>query len=113
MSKGALRRASAFHGYAIHATDGRVGRVTDILFDNDAWVIRHVVVGTRRGWLRGASVLIGVHWIERVDWARQAVDVSITTAQVRSSPAYDGRSPVHRDYEVRLHSAYDRTGYRD
>ena len=111
--EGRLRRATAFKGYAIHAADGRLGRVTDILFDNEAWDIRYFVIGTRRGWSRSDGVLIAVHWIDRVDWARRRVDVPITMAQVKGSPVYDGRAPVHRDYEVRLHSAYDRTGYRD
>jgi sporulation protein YlmC with PRC-barrel domain len=110
---GVLRRAAKVRGHAIHATDGRIGRVADVLFDNETWAIRYFVVKTRRYWPGSTSVLIGVHWIERVDWAQQVVRVAITTDQVRSSPVYDGRSPVHRDYQVRLHSAYDRTGYWD
>ena len=71
------------------------------------------MVDTRSWWPGGKSVLIGVHWIEQIAWAEQCVRVKITLAQVRSSPAYDAGSPVHRDYEVRLHDAYDRTGYWD
>ena len=37
--------------------------------------------------------------------------VLIPRAQVHTSPIYDAKSPVHRDYEHRLHEAYDRTGY--
>ena len=110
---GALRSAAEVTGYAIHATDGSIGHVSDFIFDNETWAIRYLVVETRNWWPGGKSVLIGVHWIGRIDWAERNVHVTITLAQVRSSPIYDDSSPVHRDYEARLHSAYDRTGYWD
>ena len=108
---GALRSAAHVEGYAIHAIDGNIGHVSDFIFDNETWAIRYLVVDTRNWWPGGKSVLIAVHWIDAIDWSAQGVRVKITLAQVRSSPVYDDRSPVHRDYEVRLHDAYDRTGY--
>ncbi len=36
--------------YAIHATDGTIGHVKDIYFDDEAWVARYPVVGTGK-WL--------------------------------------------------------------
>ena len=110
---GALRSAAQVKGYAIHASDGSIGHVSDFVFDNETWAIRYLVVETRNWWPGGKSVLIGAHWIDQIDWAARCVRVTITLAQVRSSPAHDDSSPVHRDYEVRLHSAYDRTGYWD
>ena len=110
---GALRSAAHVKGYAIHATDGSIGHVSDFIFDNETWAIRYFVVDTRDWWPGGKSVLIGVHWITGIDWAEECVRVKITRAQVKSSPVYDDSAPVHRDYEVRLHSAYDRTGYWD
>jgi len=112
-SSGKLQSAAHVKGYVIHATDGTLGHVSDFLFDDETWAIRHLVVETRNGWPRGKNVLIGVHWIRKIDWGNQCVHVKITLAQVKSSPKYDVSSPVHRDYEVRLHSAYDRTGHWD
>ena len=31
--------ASAINGYAIAASDGRLGTVSDFLFDDDAWIL--------------------------------------------------------------------------
>ena len=112
-SDGELRSAAQVQGYAIHAIDGSIGHVSDFVFDNETWAIRYFVVDTRHWWPGGTSVLIGVHWIDGIEWSEQCVRVRITQAQVRSSPVYDGDSPVHRDYAIRLHSAYDRTGYWD
>ena len=110
---GALRSAAHVKGYAIHAIDGSIGHVSDFMFDNETWAIRYFVVDTRNWWPGGKSVLIGVHWVDVIDWAEECVRVKITLAQVRTSPVYDESSPVHRDDEVRLHSAYERTGYWD
>ncbi len=110
---GDLRSAAHVKGYAIHASDGSVGHVSDFIFDDETWAIRYLVVDTRHWWPGGESVLIGTHWIDAIDWAARGVLVKVTRAQVRSSPVYDENSPVHRDYEVRLNSAYDRTGYWD
>ena len=110
---GALRSATHVRGYAIHANDGSIGHVSDFIFDDETWAIRYFVVDTRNWWPGGKSVLIGSHWVDRIDWDERCVRVTISLAQVRSSPVYDDSSPVHRDYEVRLHGAYDRTGYWD
>jgi sporulation protein YlmC with PRC-barrel domain len=110
---GSLRSATRVKGYVIHATDGTIGHVSDFIFDDETWAIRYFVVETHNWWPGGKSVLIGAHWIHQIDWDEQCVHVKITLAQVKTSPEYDEGSPVHRDYEVRLHSAYDRTGYWD
>ena len=36
-SDGALRSAAHVKGYAIHASDGSIGHVSDFIFDNETW----------------------------------------------------------------------------
>ncbi len=109
----ALRSAAHVKGYAVHAIDGSVGHVSDFIFDDETWAIRYFVVETRNWWPGGTRVLVASHWIDQIDWDEHSVRVKITLSQVKSSPVYDERSPVHRDYEERLHAAYDRAGYWD
>jgi sporulation protein YlmC with PRC-barrel domain len=52
-----LRNASAIKGYAIAASDGRIGTVSDFLFDDDSWLVRWLVVDTGK-WLSGRKVLL-------------------------------------------------------
>ena len=52
-----LRSMSDLQGYAIAATDGDIGHVTDFYFDDEAWVIRFLVVDTG-SWLSSRKVLI-------------------------------------------------------
>ena len=52
-----LRNASAIHGYAIVASDGHLGTVSDFLFDDVSWLVRWLVVDTGK-WLSGRKVLL-------------------------------------------------------
>ncbi len=53
--------------YAIGATDGEVGKVVDIFFDDQSWVVRYRVVhaGSR---LSSRKVLISLYAVQRADW---------------------------------------------
>ncbi len=48
---------SALTGYSIDANDGRIGSVTDLLFDDATWKIRWLVVDTG-SWLTTRKVLV-------------------------------------------------------
>ena len=52
-----LRNASAIKGYPIAASDGRLGTVSDFLFDDASWLVRWLVVDTGK-WLSGRKVLL-------------------------------------------------------
>jgi hypothetical protein len=52
-----LRSMKDLENYAINATDGLIGRIKDFYFDDDAWVIRYLVVDTG-SWLSSRKVLI-------------------------------------------------------
>ncbi|WP_264754818.1 hypothetical protein [Marinobacter sp. LV10R510-11A] len=41
-----LRSVHDIQDYAIHATDGVIGHVKDFYFDDEAWVIRYIIVNT-------------------------------------------------------------------
>ena len=52
-----LRNTSAIEGYAIVASDGQIGTVSDFLFDDASWLVRWLVVDTGK-WLTGRKVLL-------------------------------------------------------
>ncbi|MFN8489329.1 MAG: PRC-barrel domain-containing protein [Caldilineaceae bacterium] len=93
-------------GYAIRATDGRIGNVMDFLIDEENWTIRYLVVDTGN-WLPGRQVLVARDWIEDVDWHNVRVNVKVTKAQVKDSPVYDPFKPLDQAYEDELHEYYD------
>jgi hypothetical protein len=45
-------------------------------------------------------------WIKRVDWAESKVHVTVTRAQIKTSPEYDPTRPLERPYETQLYGHY-------
>jgi len=107
-----LRTAKDLQGYAIQATDGEIGQVDDVYFDDDAWVIRYLVVGTG-AWLPGRRVLISPIAIGRPDRNAQLLPVSLTKDQVRNSPDIDTHKPVSRQHETEYFRYYGYPYYWD
>jgi sporulation protein YlmC with PRC-barrel domain len=92
-----LRSARSVMGYYVHALDGDVGHVADILFDDQTWSVKHVVVTTGSLW-PSYKVLVPVGWISRVSWPASTVDIELRSEAVRTAPAFDpARMPSAAD----------------
>ena len=100
-----LRTLKDLHDYAIGAVDGAIGQVKDLYVDDEAWVVRYLVVETG-GWLMGRKVLISPIAIGPADWATRQLPVSITMEQVRNSPDLDTDKPVTRQHELAYSDYY-------
>jgi hypothetical protein len=50
-----LRNASTINGYAIAASDGRLGTVSDFLFGDDSWLVRWSVIDTAKAFRSQSS----------------------------------------------------------
>jgi uncharacterized protein YrrD len=100
-----LRSTDEMKGYAIHATDGEIGKVDDFIVDDRNWKISFLVVDTGT-WLDRDKVLLPTKWITGVKWDNSVVIVSISTDAVQNSPAYD-ESLLNDDvYEKNLYDYY-------
>ena len=93
-----LRSMKDLEGYAIGAINGKIGHVEDFYFDDEAWVIRYLVVDTG-AWLLSRRVLISPVAIGQPNWADKLLPVAITTEQVKNSPDIDTQKPVSRHQE--------------
>ncbi len=100
-----LRSIKDLEGYAVGATDGPIGHVKDFYFDDQAWVVRYLVVDAG-AWLSSRKVLISPVAIGRPDWAAKLLPVSITKEQVRGSPDIDTERPVSRQHEIQYAGYY-------
>jgi sporulation protein YlmC with PRC-barrel domain len=101
-----LRSMSDLEGYAIHATDGPIGHVKDFYFDDEAWVVRYLIVDTG-SWLSSRKVLISPLAIGQSNWADKALSASITKEQVKNSPDIDTDKPVSRQHEMEYLGYYN------
>lgn len=105
-----LRSSSAVTGHDIEATDGDIGHVSDYLVDDRSWTIRYMIVNTSNWWA-GKKVLVAPAWIEKVDWEHSKVHVTVTRAQLKSSPEFDPTTPIERTYETQLYDHYGQRRY--
>ncbi|HEX4112621.1 MAG TPA: PRC-barrel domain-containing protein [Stellaceae bacterium] len=105
-----LRNASAIKGYAIAASDGRLGTVSDFLFDDASWLARWVVVDTGT-WLSGRNVLLPVSVLGHIDAENKEFSVRLTMQQVKDSPDVDTEQSVSRQMESQVYDYYGWSPY--
>lgn len=94
-----LHPVNDIKGYAIRATDGDIGSVQDVLFDDEKWTVRYLVVDTGT-WLPGRRVLISPFAIGRLVEDDKVLTVSSTQEQVERSPDIDVHQPISRRLEI-------------
>jgi hypothetical protein len=100
-----LKKVTDFTNLTIHATDGDIGRVKTMLFDDERWTVRYLVADTGR-WLSGRRVLLSPISVVRVRWAEEALDVELDRHQVRNSPDISTDVPVSRQQELDFYRYY-------
>jgi len=100
-----LWNASAINGYAIEASDGRLGTVSDLLFEDTSWIIRWLVVDSGN-WLPGREVLLPLSALGQPDSAQRRFPVKLTMQQVKDSPHIRTDRPVSRQTESHLYDYY-------
>lgn len=100
-----LRKLSDLRQYAIHATDGDIGRPEEVYFDDGTWAIRYLVVNTGT-WLLGRRVLITPVAIGNLDDSTRILSLNLTRGRVKDSPPVDTEKPISRQYEEEYHRHY-------
>lgn len=104
-----LRSIAAITGYGIHATDGEIGAVEDILIDAAGWTVRYLTVDTGNWW-PGERVLISPQSILEIDWVAEVIHLNVDRETVKKSPPYDPVITVDGAYDEK-HLAYYNTHY--
>jgi sporulation protein YlmC with PRC-barrel domain len=92
-------------GFTIGASDGEIGKVKDIYFDDETWKVRYFVVETG-GWLFGRKVLLSPVALQSADMSSKTFPTNLTKDQVKHSPDIDTDKPVSVQQEEQLHLHY-------
>lgn len=92
------------------ATDGEIGKITELYFDDKTWTIRYLIVETGN-WLFGRKVLISPQALIAPDWGKEIFPVNLTMEQVKNSPDVDTQKPVSRQQEIELNKHYPWNNY--
>ena len=105
-----LRSVAAVGRYVIRASDGDLGHVDDVLFDDLSWAVRYLVVDTSNWWF-GKHVLVAPEWISEISWRDRSVSVSVTRQSLKSAPHYDRAQHVDRQWELEYYRHLLQPGY--
>jgi hypothetical protein len=105
-----LRSTQDVSGHHLQAADGEIGHVEDFIIDDEAWVIRYLIIDTRNWW-PGKKVLISPQWIERRSWSEKKVFINLSRETIKQSPEYTEETRLTRDYETQMFRYYRRRGY--
>jgi sporulation protein YlmC with PRC-barrel domain len=100
-----LRSIAEVTGYHVHATDGEIGHVEDLLLEDADWSIHYLVVDTKNWW-PGKKVLVSPASAHDIDWADRLVNLTVDRHKVEGGPKYDETTTVDRDYEQLFHNHY-------
>jgi hypothetical protein len=105
-----LKNANHLKGLVIRATDGEIGTVDQLYFDDETWAIRYLMIETG-GWLGGRRVLISPISVVHTDWQAKRLDVALTKKRVENSPDIDTHKPVSRQHEAAYLGYYGYPNY--
>jgi sporulation protein YlmC with PRC-barrel domain len=95
-----LETITALRHLGIHASDGDIGKVVDVFFDDESWTARYFVVETG-GWLRRRRVLVSPIAVVSLDEHARSVAVDLTRDQIAQSPSVRTAMPLSRQKELK------------
>lgn len=104
-----LHSAEGLQRASVAATDGELGHVDDMYFDDQKWAIRYVVIDTG-GWLNGRKVLVSPAAVAAIvvgATGKPKLSVDLTREQIQNSPSIDTAKPVSRQNEIEFNRYYD------
>lgn len=85
---GGLRSAHESVGYHVHATDGEIGHVDDLLIDESDWSVEYLLLDTSN-WPGGQAVVVSTEAVLDVNPEQQTVRVNADRERVRRSPSFE------------------------
>ncbi len=101
-----LRRLRDIRGFELRSTDGEVGKLYDILFDDLTLTVRYLVMNTENCSPEG-QVLVSSIAVDDVDDANNEISIQLSCNQIRHSPVLEKHQPVTPIYEIEYFRYYD------
>ncbi|WP_174616171.1 PRC-barrel domain-containing protein [Virgibacillus ihumii] len=96
---------STLKKYNIYATDGEMGKVHDLYFDDSKWGLRYAVVDSRK-WLPGRRVLLSPATFDSINIEEEFVKANEDKETIRNSPNVPEGQPITKEVEKSLTGYY-------
>lgn len=101
-----LQSIKQLYGIKLGASDGEIGQLTDLYFDDRSWTVRYAIAGTG-SWLPGRQVLLSPHAFGGIiHQSEKVISVNLSRKQIENAPSIDRHKPVSRQYEEEYHRYY-------
>ncbi|MEI6075689.1 MAG: PRC-barrel domain-containing protein [Verrucomicrobiota bacterium] len=105
-----LHRIKQIYGNKLIASDGEIGFVKDLYFNDKSWAVRYLVVDTGT-WLADRQVLLAPHAFGHLHLAGSYLLATLTRKQIEDSPSIETHKPVSRQYEEEYYQYYGWPNY--
>lgn len=105
-----LRKVDTLIGVDIVSEGGKIGTITDVLFDDREWIIRYFLVDTG-DWLSSRKTLISPHSLSEPKFDEHVFPVKLTREQIKGSPSISADEPISRQHETDFHDYYGLNPY--
>ncbi len=96
---------SSLRHFSVEASDGDLGRVADVFFEDATWTARYLAVETG-GWLRHRRILVSPIAVNRVSAETRSLSVTLNRSEVANSPTVDTELPLSRQMELRYRNYF-------
>jgi sporulation protein YlmC with PRC-barrel domain len=100
-----LATVSELSDYTLEATDGEIGYIDELYFQQSEWQIRYLVIGLGN-WFTRQHVLLVPDVVNRLDTDLKKIVFDLTRQQIKDSPDVLSQLPVSREKEMALHRYY-------
>ena len=101
-----MRSSKDVNGFRVHASDGDIGHIADVVIDEHTWQISYLVIDTRN-WIPGKKVLIAPGWMHHLSWDDHSVSIDLPLETIKLAPEYHPGEPIDEPYRAKLASYYD------
>jgi uncharacterized protein YrrD len=82
-----LRSFQAVEGYYVHAVNGVIGNVSDLMIDPQTWAVRHIIIKTT-DWFSSKELQIPAPKVTRISYEESTVFVDLTKDHIERSPTH-------------------------
>ncbi|HEU4503604.1 MAG TPA: PRC-barrel domain-containing protein, partial [Nitrospira sp.] len=93
-----LRRIRELSDLTILASDGEIGSVQEVYFDDRNWAVRYLVIKAGR-WLLSREVLLAPAAVVEINDTHRTLKVTLTKDQIEQAPSIEASKPLSREYE--------------
>ena len=93
-------------GYTIQATNGKKGKVYDLLFDDETWIARYLEADLGTLFSQKRVLIPRLYLLEPV-WEEKHFPIKLTVKKIENSPDMETDLPFSRQYEKKLMDHYE------